>query len=66
MSDAEDEFAASAEGIMQCLRLLAQEAASLKLAGSLSAIENALAVVMMEGRQTQATLAPAGAALRLH
>ncbi len=49
---------ASAEGIRQCLRLLAEEAASLKLRATLSAIERALDAVMLE--------AGGGAAAQLH
>ena len=46
----ENDFAAppSAVGILHCLRLLAQEAASLKLLRSLSAIEDALEMVACE------------------
>ncbi len=44
----EKQLAASADGIRQCLKLLAEEAAALKLRASLSAIEKALAIVMIE------------------
>ena len=44
----EKQLAASADGIRQCLRLLADEAAALKLRASLSAIEKALAIVLLE------------------
>ena len=43
-----EEVLASAEGIRHCLRLLADEAASLKLRATLSAIEKALDAVLME------------------
>jgi hypothetical protein len=48
MSD-DDNPNASADGITQCLRLLAEEAAALKLGLTLTAIQKALAIVMMEG-----------------
>ena len=46
----EDENAllASASGIMHCLRLLADEAAVLRLSGAVSAIEEAMQTVALE------------------
>jgi hypothetical protein len=45
----EDEaFSASASGILQCLRLLAEEAATLNLKRTLSAIQDALETVADE------------------
>ena len=38
----------SADGILHCLRLLADEAAHLKLNGTFSAIEAALAMIAVE------------------
>jgi hypothetical protein len=48
MTPDEKQLSASADGIRQCLRLLADEAAALKLRASLSAIEKALAIVLLE------------------
>lgn len=42
MEENEAEFPPSANGIVQCLKLLAAEAASLNLSRTLSAIEDAL------------------------
>jgi hypothetical protein len=49
--NADDELGIpSADGIRRCLRLLADEAAELKLNGTFSAIEAALAVIAAETR----------------
>jgi hypothetical protein len=52
----QEDFLASAEGIRHCLRLLAEEAASLKLRATLSAIEKALDAVLIEAGNVRATL----------
>ena len=52
-----EDVLASAEGIRHCLRLLAEEAASLKLRATLSAIEKALDAVLMEAGGAPATAA---------
>ncbi len=53
----QEDVLASAEGIRHCLRLLAEEAASLKLRATLSAIEKALDAVLLEvGAPTAARL----------
>jgi hypothetical protein len=44
----DEEIAASVEGILQCLRVLAEEAALLKLNGTFSAIEHVLATATVE------------------
>jgi len=44
----EEPCSASADGILHCLRLLAEEAATLNLRRSLMAIEDALEAVAME------------------
>jgi len=49
--NADDELGIpSADGLRRCLRLLADEAAELKLDGTFSAIEAALAVIAAETR----------------
>ena len=48
MDDFEVALAPSATGILQCLKLLAAEAASLKLLRTLSAIEDALETAVTE------------------
>ncbi len=52
----QEDFLASAEGIRHCLRLLAEEAASLKLRKTLSAIEKALDAVLIEAGSMQAVV----------
>jgi hypothetical protein len=47
------EPAASASGIMQCLRMLADEAASLQLTQTLEALEDALEICRIEGKGGQ-------------
>ena len=48
MDELEESLAPSATGILQCLKLLAAEAASLKLLRTLSAIEDALEMAATE------------------
>lgn len=48
MNENESALGASATGILQCLKLLAAEAASLKLLRTLSAIEEALEMAASE------------------
>jgi hypothetical protein len=48
MSDADQVMPPSASGILQCLRALAQEAAMLNLKRTLSAIEVAMDVAVVE------------------
>jgi hypothetical protein len=48
MNRYDDEEDASADGIRHCLRLLAEEAAALRLSGTFSAIEAALAMIALE------------------
>jgi hypothetical protein len=55
----EESVPASAHGILQCLRLLADEAATLNLRRTLWAIEDALETVLAES-------APGGAKLVTH
>ena len=51
-----EDVLASAEGIRHCLHLLAEEAASLKLRATLSAIEKALDAVLMEAGNARARM----------
>jgi hypothetical protein len=49
----EESLPASADGILQCLRLLAEEAAMLKLRRTLVAIQSALEAALSESREEQ-------------
>jgi hypothetical protein len=46
----EDNLTASADGILQCLRVLAEEAATLNLQRTLSAIQDAVETALLESR----------------
>jgi hypothetical protein len=59
----DEEIAASVEGILQCLRVLAEEAALLKLNGTFSAIEHALATATVESGGTTIQAAVPGMTL---
>jgi hypothetical protein len=63
----EDTALASASGILQCLRLLAEEAASLNLLRTLSAIQEALETAAEEsGGSDYAESFGVGALVNLH
>jgi hypothetical protein len=64
----EDGGPASAHGIMQCLRLLAEEAAMLNLQRTLCAIQDAMDTVSeeSEGDETPTQRAVANGSLTLH
>ena len=59
----EAECPPTADGILQCLQMLAEEAAGLRLSRTLAAIEKALQICHEEGLSPAF---PAGAALTLH
>ncbi len=62
--DAADRDQPSADGILQCLRMLADEAASLQLCATLDALRTAMAVCAAESDPLTADMgAPQGALL---
>ena len=63
--DDDEQMLASAEGILHWLRLLAEEAAFLKLEATHSAIERALEAATSEGMALR-RLAPAEASASVH
>jgi hypothetical protein len=67
MDDNEFVISASAFGILRCLRALAQEASSLHLFRTLSAIEDAMDIAAVEsGNDRPEDLAQSTASQRLH
>jgi hypothetical protein len=65
MDDLDTDCSATPTGIMQCLRMLAEEAATLNLSRTLVAIQEALQACQSEGAET--VLAPPGLqAVTLH
>jgi hypothetical protein len=60
MLNDEEALPASAHGILQCLRLLAEEAATLNLRRTLWAIQDALETVVDESATTGQTSEPHG------
>jgi hypothetical protein len=47
-SDSSEEYSASARGIVHCLRMLVEEAATLRLSGTTAALQHAIAVCTAE------------------
>jgi hypothetical protein len=64
--DDEIDCPASAEGIVQCLRMLTEEAAMLKLSRTLAALKEALATCESEGLRDGAGMLPFGGDVILH
>jgi hypothetical protein len=64
--DAEQTCLASAEGILHCLRMLAEEAAALRLSRTQLAIQEALETCLMEGAGTDPASGAGLARLCLH
>lgn len=64
MFESEDDFEqpcdATADGILQCLQMLAEEAAALNMPRTLEAIQRALAVCQEEGAEAQPLIPMSG------